>query len=197
MRVPADRRQRHHRPHVSERGVAPDVYLKRQDGRVARRDHRADAARRRNASYIFLLDGQINTELSCRLESNPTRSRTCARLIERGTMLRLRLHHQLPEHHLAQPQRHRHRRLVRPPRHRQPDLLPPRDARDRHAAGPAVRHREVPRRRRRDAVRGLPSRVRRLGRRHGGALTASIIEPCTRGADHATLERRLVGERAS
>jgi hypothetical protein len=26
-------------------------------------------------------------------------------------------------------------------------------------------------------------------------LTASIIEPCSRGADHATLERRLVGEK--
>jgi hypothetical protein len=30
---------------------------------------------------------------------------------------------------------------------------------------------------------------------HGGALTASIHEPCTRGADHATLERRVVGDR--
>jgi hypothetical protein len=29
----------------------------------------------------------------------------------------------------------------------------------------------------------------------GGAFTASIHEPCTRGADHATLERRVIGER--
>jgi hypothetical protein len=28
-----------------------------------------------------------------------------------------------------------------------------------------------------------------------GALTASIHEPCTRGADHATLERRVIGDR--
>jgi predicted AlkP superfamily pyrophosphatase or phosphodiesterase len=28
-----------------------------------------------------------------------------------------------------------------------------------------------------------------------GALTASIIEPCVRGADHASLERRLIGDR--
>ncbi len=29
----------------------------------------------------------------------------------------------------------------------------------------------------------------------GGALVASVNEPCTRGADHASLERRLVGDR--
>jgi len=28
-----------------------------------------------------------------------------------------------------------------------------------------------------------------------GAFTASIHEPCTRGADHATLERRVIGDR--
>jgi hypothetical protein len=54
----------------SERGVAPDVYLKRQDGAVLEQVLDSGAERPRSL-YIFLLDGLHHTELEERLEEDP------------------------------------------------------------------------------------------------------------------------------
>ena len=63
---------------ASERGVAPDVLLRRQDGRVldAVLDRDAPAAER---LYLLLLDGMHLTELDAALAESPSASRTCAR----------------------------------------------------------------------------------------------------------------------
>jgi len=70
----------------SERGVPPDVYLKRQDGRVLWEilDLRARAASR---VYIFLLDGLSHTELERRLASDPAALPGLRRLRERAAVL--------------------------------------------------------------------------------------------------------------
>ena len=54
----------------SERGVAPDVLLARQDGRVLREILDPDA-NSPNRLYIFLIDGIHSTELEERLETDP------------------------------------------------------------------------------------------------------------------------------
>ncbi|HEY8172939.1 MAG TPA: alkaline phosphatase family protein, partial [Dehalococcoidia bacterium] len=70
----------------SERGEAPDVYLKRQDGRVL--DEVLDPADTRRAErvYIFLLDGLSNTELKFRLAEDPDAIPHLRRVIRNGTM---------------------------------------------------------------------------------------------------------------
>lgn len=66
---------------ASERGCERDVYLRRQDGRVLHEvlDERAPAAAR---AYVFLLDGQHMTELDARLEAEPERYPNLRRLRE-------------------------------------------------------------------------------------------------------------------
>ncbi len=66
---------------ASERGCAPDVYLRRQDGRVLDEllDPGAPAAER---TYLFILDGQHMTELDARLECEPERYPNLRRLRE-------------------------------------------------------------------------------------------------------------------
>jgi hypothetical protein len=63
----------------SERGVAPDVYVKRQDGRVL--DEIIDGDARAERAYIFLLDGLSNTELKYRLAEDPDAMPNLRRLI--------------------------------------------------------------------------------------------------------------------
>ena len=70
----------------SERGVAPDVYLKRQDGGVLAQilNERAPTASR---VYIFLLDGLSHTELERRLAEDPAALPGLRRLRERAAVL--------------------------------------------------------------------------------------------------------------
>jgi hypothetical protein len=70
---------------ASERGVAPDVLLRRQDGTVVEEviDRSAKPPR---YLYIFLLDGLHHTELEHRLESDPAALPHLRRLRERAAV---------------------------------------------------------------------------------------------------------------
>ena len=76
----------------TERGVAPDVYLKRQDGRVIEEvlDRAPDGGLRSRPErvYLFLLDGLSNSELLERLDRDRESLPNLARLVERGCFFR-------------------------------------------------------------------------------------------------------------
>ena len=178
----------------SERGVAPDVYLKRQDGRVL--EEIIDPADRRapERAYIFLLDGQSNTELKWRLQNDPDSVPNLRRLIRSGTMFEYGSTTNFPSitwpshnaigtgvwgghHDIVNPTYYlRERREVVTPQGQQFDTA--------RFLG--------------DGAETLYEAFHRVfGEWNGkeGAFTASIHEPCTRGADHATLERRVIGDK--
>jgi hypothetical protein len=178
----------------SERGVAPDVYLKRQDGRVLEEilDPAGDA--RPERAYIFLLDGQSNTELKWRLANDPDAIPNLRRLIRIGTMFEYGSLTNFPSitwpshnaigtgawgghHDIVNPTYYlREKREVVTPQGQQFDTA--------KFLG--------------DGVETLYEAFHRVfGPWQGqhGAFTASIHEPCTRGADHATLERIVIGDR--
>ena len=178
----------------SERGVAPDVYLKRQDGRVLEEILDQDSTQRPERAYIFLLDGQSNTELKWRLQNDPDSIPNLRRLIKSGTMFEFGSITNFPSitwpshnaigtgawgghHDIVNPTYYlRDRREVVTPQGQQFDTA--------KFLG--------------DGVETLYEAFHRVfGSWDGrtGAFTASIHEPCTRGADHATLERRVVGDK--
>jgi len=177
----------------SERGVPPDVYLKRQDGRPLD-EIIDDAGRRPERVYIFLLDGQSNTELKHRLESDETAIPNLRRLIRNGTMFEYGSFTNFPS--ITWPSHNAigtgawcgHHDIVNPTYYLR-----------------ETREVVTPQGQQFDTARFLGEGVETLyeafhrvygpwqGQR--GAFTASIHEPCTRGADHATLERRVIGDR--
>lgn len=179
----------------SERGVTPDVYLQRQDGRVLEEVIDPDDARRPERVYILLLDGQSNSELKWRLENDPDSIPNLRRIIRNGTMFEHGSITNFPSitwpshnaigtgawcghHDIVNPTYYlRERREVVTPQGQQFDTA--------KFLG--------------DGVETLYEAFHRVfgewDGAHGGALTASIHEPCTRGADHATLERRVIGDR--
>ncbi|GIW13250.1 MAG: hypothetical protein KatS3mg062_0689 [Tepidiforma sp.] len=172
----------------TERGVAPDVYLLRQDGRVLEEVVDAGSGRPERV-YLVLLDGQSHTELLYRLEREPGAIPNLRRLIERGCLLRYGSITNFPSitwpshntigtgvwcghHDIVNPTYYlRSRREVISPQGQQFGTA--------QFLNPEV-----------ETLFEAFKRV--LG---PGAFTASVNEPCTRGADHASLERRLVGER--
>lgn len=172
----------------TERGVAPDVYLARQDGRVLD-EVLDDSTGRPERVYLVLLDGQSHTELLYRLEEDPGSIPNLRRLIERGCMLRWGSITNFPS--ITWPSHNAigtgtwcgHHDIVNPTYY----------LRER---------REVvsPQGQQFDTARFLNPQVETLFeafKRVFGpdVVTASINEPCTRGADHASLERRLLGDR--
>lgn len=177
----------------SERGVAADVYLERQDGRVL--DEALDpGGAGPERVYIILLDGQSHPELVHRLEADPDAIPNLRRLITRGTML---LHGSItnfpsitwPSHNaIGTGAWCGHHDIVNPSYYLR-----------------ETRETVSPQGQQFDTARFLAPGVETLyeafhrvcGDWDGmsGALTASVNEPCTRGADHASLERRLVGDR--
>ena len=179
----------------SERGVPPDVYLKRQDGRVLR-PVLEPANGHPERVYILLLDGQAHSELVHRLESDATTAiPNLRRLIDRGVMLEHGSITNFPS--ITWPSHNAigtgcwsgHHDIVNPTYYL-------RDTRETVS----------PQGQQFDTARFLATGVETLYEAFhrvlgawdgafGGALTASINEPCTRGADHASLERRLVGDR--
>jgi len=179
----------------SQRGVAPDVYLKRQDGRVLHEVLDPDADRRPVRACIFLLDGLSNTELKHRLAQDPDAIPNLRRLIRSGTMFDYGSFTNFPSitwpshnaigtgawcghHDIVNPTYYlRETREVVTPQGQQFDTA--------KFLGPGV-----------ETLYEAFHRV--FGAWDGGtggAFTASIHEPCTRGADHATLERRVIGDR--
>jgi hypothetical protein len=178
----------------SERGVAPDVYVKRQDGRVLEEIIDAATEGRAERAYIFLLDGLSNTELKSRLAEDPDSIPNLRRLIKNGTMFDYGSFTNFPSitwpshnaigtgawgghHDIVNPTYYlREKREVVTPQGQQFDTA--------KFLG--------------DGAETLYEAFHRVfGPWQGqqGAFTASIHEPCTRGADHATLERRVIGDR--
>jgi hypothetical protein len=72
---------------ASERGVAPDVYLARQDGRAAVELLAPAGSRGPRRLYIFLLDGLHQTELEDRLACDAAALPNLRRLRERAAVL--------------------------------------------------------------------------------------------------------------
>jgi predicted AlkP superfamily pyrophosphatase or phosphodiesterase len=178
----------------SERGRDPDVYFKRQDGRVLSDvlDDAASAAPER--AYILLLDGQSHMELTHRLATEPGAIPNLRRLVSGGAMLAYGSITNFPS--ITWPSHNTigtscwsgHHDIVNPSyylRERRETVSPQGQTFDTAKfLG--------------DEVETLFEAFHRVyGSWNGmeGAFTASINEPCTRGADHAALERRLVGDR--
>ena len=178
----------------SEQGFEPGVYLKRQDGHVLT-EVVDDAGERPERVYLLLLDGQSHTELVHRLESDEHSIPNLRRLISRGTLLEHGSITNFPS--ITWPSHNAigtgcwggHHDIVNPSYYLR-----------------AERETVSPQGQQFDTARFLSPEVETLfeafhrvyGEWDGafaGALTASIIEPCTRGADHATLERRIVGDK--
>ena len=178
----------------SERGAAPDVYLKRQDGHVldAVIDSADDA--RPERVYIFLLDGLSNTELKFRLDEDPDAIPHLRRLIRNGAMFEYGSLTNFPS--ITWPSHNAigtgawggHHDIVNPTYYlrEKREVVTPQGQQFETAKFLG------------DGVETLYEGFHRVfGDWNGkeGAFTASIHEPCTRGADHATLERRVIGDR--
>lgn len=177
----------------SERGVPPDVYFRRQDGTVIEAVLDGGSARPERL-YIFLLDGFSQTALLRLLDDEPEAIPNLARLVRAGAMLRYGSITNFPS--ITWPSHNTigtacwggHHDIVNPAYY----------LRDR-------RETVTPQGQQFDTAKYLAPGVETIfeaahrvfgawdGRR--GALTASINEPCCRGADHASLERRLIGDR--
>ena len=177
----------------SERGVAPDVFLARQDGRVL--DEVLDSANGApDRVYIILLDGQSHTELRHRLDNEPEAIPNLRLLIDRGTMFRHGSATNFPS--ITWPSHNAigtgawcgHHDIVNPSYYLR-----------------QTREMVSPQGQQFDTARFLHSGVETLyeafhrvyGEWDGtsGVVTASVNEPCTRGAGHASLERQLIGDR--
>lgn len=177
-----------------ERGVAPDVYLKRQDGQPLAAIIDASAPAPAERAYIFLLDGLSNSELKHRLAHDPDGIPNLRRLIAAGTMFEYGSFTNFPS--ITWPSHNAigtgawggHHDIVNPTYYLREtrEVVTPQ--------GQVV-----------DTARFLGDGVETLyeafhrvfgdWRGAEGAFTASIHEPCTRGADHATLERTVIGDR--
>ncbi len=181
---------------ATERGVAPDVYLARQDGRVLTEALEAEPARPKRA-YLILLDGLHNGELLARLENDDGSLPNLRRLVDRGAICRAGAVSNFPS--ITWPGHNTigtgawcgHHGFVNPNFYRR--------AR-REIADLQGRQFETER----ELSHDVDTLYEAVHIRHGqwtgrpggrGALTAAINEPCNRGAMHASLERRLVGER--
>lgn len=173
----------------SERGVEPDVYLKRQDGRPIAELIEGDGPQPERV-YIMLLDGLSNTQLKERLETDAESIPNLRRLIDGGRMFRYGTTVNFPS--ITWPSHNAlgsgawcgHHDIVNPTYYLRDkrETISPQGVQFDTAKYLS------------DDVETLFDAVHRVfGKWDGkkGALTASINEPCTRGAGHATLERRL------
>lgn len=174
----------------SERGVEPDVYLRRQDGRPIEAVI-DEGGSRPDRAYILLLDGLSNTELKRRLETDRESIPNLARLIDRGVMFEYGTIVNFPS--ITWPSHNAlgtgawcgHHDTVNPTYHlrEKRETITPQGMMwetGKYVTGD---------------VETLYEAVHRVwGKWDGrkGEVTASINEPCMRGAGHATLERRML-----
>jgi len=178
----------------SERGVSPDVYLKRQDGRVLEEIIDGDEAGSAERAYIFLLDGLSNTELKYRLADDPDSIPNLRRLIKNGVMFEYGSFTNFPS--ITWPSHNTigtgawcgHHDIVNPTYYLRET---------REVVTPQGQQFDTAKFLGEGAETLYEAFHRAFGEPDGreGAFTASIHEPCTRGADHATLERRVIGDR--
>jgi hypothetical protein len=173
---------------ASERGVPPDVYLARQDGRVL--DEILDpGAKRPERLYIFLLDGLHQTELEDRLARDPAALPALRRLRERAAVIGSGSIVTFPS--ITWPSHTTlgtgawcgHHDVVNPTyylRERRETVSP---------QGQQVRTEGF-------ANGGVESLAEAFHRVRPGCMTAAIHAPFGRSARHAVLEGRNLGERA-
>jgi len=173
-----------------EREVEPDVYLRRQDGKPIA-DIIDEGVPGPDRAYIFLLDGLSNTELKERLEHDRESIPNLGRLIERGVMFRYGTIVNFPS--ITWPSHNAlgtgawcgHHDVVNPTYHlrEKRETVTPQGM--MWETGKFVT----------GDVETMYEAVHRVwGKWDGkkGEVTASINEPCMRGAGHATLERRMM-----
>jgi phosphonoacetate hydrolase len=179
----------------SQRGVEPDVYLKRQDGKpileILDRDSQGNLRRRPERVYIMLLDGLSNTQLQERLEKGAESIPNLRRLVEQGLMFRYGTVVTFPtitwpaHNSLGTGAWSGHHDIVNPTYYLRES---------RQTVTPQGMQFDTARFLG-DGVETLFEAVHRVyGKWDGrqGTLTAAINEPCARGADHAALERHLM-----
>ncbi len=173
---------------ASERGRAPDVYLKRQDGRVL--DEVLEPGEPATRAYVFLLDGLHMTELDARLDAEPDRYPNLARLRERAARLDGGQVVNFPS--ITWPSHTTigtgtwcgHHDVVNPSYHL-------RDKRETVSPqGQQVRTEGFSN----PAVESLYEAFRR--ERADVGITAAIYAPFGRGAEHAALEGRTLGDKS-
>ncbi len=173
---------------ASERGVAPDVLLARQDGRVLE-EILAPDGKRPSRLYVFLLDGLHQTELEDRLASDPGALPALRRLRERAAVLASGQIVNFPS--ITWPSHTTigtgtwcgHHDVVNPTyylREKRETVSP---------QGQQVRTEGF-------ANGGVESLAEAFHRVRPGCMTAAIHAPFGRSARHAVLEGRNLGERA-
>jgi hypothetical protein len=171
-----------------ERGVAPDVLLARQDGRVLR-EILDPSGNPPNRLYIFLIDGIHATELQDRLESDPEALPNLRRLLEKAAVLAFGSIVNFPS--ITWPSHTAigtgtwcgHHDVVNPTyylREKREFVSP--QGQELNSEGFVS-----PR------VEGLYEAFHRV--KGDGVMTAGIHAPFSRGADHAVLESRNLGDR--
>jgi hypothetical protein len=173
----------------SERGVRPDVYLKRQDGRVLS-EILGESGSTASRIYIFLLDGLSHTELERRLACDPAALPGLRRLREHAAVLASGSIVNFPS--ITWPSHTSigtgawcgHHDVVNPSYYlrEKGELVSP-QGQQLHTES--------------FVSAGVETLFEAFHRVRGPqALTASIYEPLGRGADHAVLEGRNLADRA-
>ena len=178
-----------------ERGAPPDVYLKRQDGTVIEEildtDAKGDLRSRPERVYIMLLDGLSNTELKERLEHDRESIPNLARIIVGGAIFTYGTTVNFPS--ITWPSHNAlgtgawcgHHDVVNPTYYLRETKQTVTPQGMQFDTGRFVG----------SDVETLYEAVHRVfGKWDGqtGVVTASINEPCMRGAGHSTLERDLL-----
>ncbi len=179
----------------SERGAGPDVYLRRQDGKpvddILDLDGDGNFRERPERVYLFLLDGLSNTEMQERVEHDRESIPNLARLLENGLMFRYGTFVNFPS--ITWPSHNAlgsgawcgHHDIVNPVYYLRET---------RKTVAPQGMQFDTARFVS-DGVETLFEAVHRVHGHwdgHSGAITASINEPCVKGAAHGTLERKLL-----
>jgi hypothetical protein len=167
-------------------GRPADVYLRRQDGRVLHEilDERAPAPER---AYVFVIDGLSHSELLFRLDQDPDGIPHLRRLLERAAIPRYGSIVNFPS--ITWPS---HTTLLTGAWAGHHDVVNPayylRD--ERTVANPQGMTFESER-----FVSPEVETLYEAFRRVRGSFTAAINEPQGRGAQHASLERRVIADR--
>jgi len=173
----------------SERGVQPDVYLARQDGRVLTEIFAPEGTDKPQRVYFVVFDGLSNSELRHLLETNDPAIRNLRRILDRSARFTYGSTVNFPS--ITWPSHSSiftgawcgHHDIVNPTyydRARRQPLAP-----QGQGVGTEVY-----------LGNGVETLYEAFHRVLGsGAFTVNIHEPQGRGADHAALERRVVGPR--
>jgi len=172
---------------ASQRGVAPDVYLQRQDGRVL--EEIIDDSGRPQRTYVVLFDGLSHSELRHLLDTNDASIRNLRRILDRCASFTYGSTVNFPS--ITWPSHSTiftgawcgHHDIVNPTYYARAS---------RQALAPQGQGMMTEGYLGRDVETLYEAFHRALG---PGTFTANIHEPQGRGATHAALEQRVVGAR--